>query len=64
MVPVPLPETAIRLGVSWSQAWRLLLTGVLVGTKVSGRWMVDETSVVAYERGRSQKAPRTTAPPT
>lgn len=50
-----LPETASRLGVSWNQAWRLVLTGVLTGTKVAGHWRVDEASVVSYELGRSEE---------
>ncbi len=50
-----LPETASRLCISWNQAWRLVLTGTLTGTKVAGRWLVQEASVVAYERGRSEE---------
>ena len=52
---ISLPETASRLGLSWPQAWRLVLTGVLIGTKVAGRWLVHESSVVAYERERSEE---------
>lgn len=43
---VPLAEAALRLGLSWGQAWRLVLTGVLKGRKGrGGRWLVTADSV-------------------
>lgn len=43
---VPLTDAAMRLGRSWGQAWRLMLTGQLEGEKNSlGRWEVSEASV-------------------
>lgn len=54
--PVPLAQAAKRLGLSWGQAWRLLLTGRLCGEKVSGRWFVTGESVDAYARTQVNNA--------
>jgi hypothetical protein len=43
-----LAEAALRLGLSWQRAWRLVLTGEIVGRKRDGRWVVDSESVERY----------------
>ena len=45
---VPLAEAAHVLGVSWSQAWRLVLQHKLEGEKVGGRWMVRVADLEAF----------------
>ncbi len=44
---MPLARAAQRLGVSWERAWRLMLTGELVGRQLenSNRWKVTQESV-------------------
>ena len=49
---LPLPDAALRLGVSWGVAWRLLLRGALVGRKRGRLWLVDEESVIRLRRSR------------
>lgn len=46
---IPLSEAAFRLKKSWTQAWRLVLTGELSGTKIGGRWYVTVDSVNTYK---------------
>lgn len=45
---IPLAVAAQRLGVSWATAWKLVLTGDLVGKRVRGRWVVAPESLDAY----------------
>ena len=40
-----LADAAHMLGVSWAQAWRMVLTGRLDATKRGGRWQVSAASV-------------------
>ena len=42
---LPLVEAAMKLGLSYGQAWRMLLTGRLDGRKVRGRWVVSGASL-------------------
>jgi hypothetical protein len=42
---IPLALAAQRLGVSWTRAWRLVLTGQLEGSKIGGRWVVSAASI-------------------
>jgi hypothetical protein len=46
---VLLTEAALRLGISWERAWRLVLTGQLKGQKKGKRWLVDSQSLKALE---------------
>ena len=43
---IPLSQAAHRLGLSWNQAWRLVLKGVIHGEQHGGQWFVDEGEVV------------------
>ena len=45
---VPLTTAALRLGKSYTQVLRLVLTGALRGRQVAGRWHVDAASLDAY----------------
>jgi hypothetical protein len=54
-IEIPLSEAARRLGISWHQAWRLLLVGALKGRKEGGRWVVEDSSV--EQRASLQKTP-------
>lgn len=45
---VSLADAAKLLGMSWQQAWRLVLIGELAGEKMGGRWIVTSESVDAY----------------
>jgi hypothetical protein len=49
---VPLSDAAHELGVSWHQAWRLLLKRRLVGRRVGNRWMVTPASIKKVARER------------
>jgi hypothetical protein len=49
---IPLSEAALRLGLSWERAWRLVLTGVLVGQKREGKWTVSQASIDRFETVR------------
>ncbi len=49
---IPLSEAALRLGLSWERAWRLVLTGALVGQKHHGKWTVSQASVDRFETVR------------
>lgn len=42
---MPMVDAAQRLGLSWGQAWRLVLTGALPGRREGRRWMVDAEAV-------------------
>ena len=53
-VEIPLADAAMRLGVSWSAAWRLLLTGKLQGRKEGGRWIVDADSLERAKAARDR----------
>lgn len=54
---IPLADAAMRMGISWERAWRLLLRGVLRGEKRGGRWFVSETTVlIQIARQNRQKA--------
>lgn len=57
---LPLSAAAQRLGVSWQRAWRMVLTGELVGRQVAGRWLVDEASIdrCGKQLERASVAPR------
>lgn len=57
---VPLSAAAQRLGISWQRAWRMVLTGELVGRQVAGRWLVDEATI---ERCGEQLERAPVAPP-
>ena len=37
---LPLSQAAHQLGLSWAQAWRLVLQGELKGEQRNGRWYV------------------------
>ena len=50
---VSLPAAAQLLGLSWGQAWRLVLKGVLRGRRVGGKWIVDATSVSELVQART-----------
>lgn len=55
---VSLSDAALRLGLSWHQAWRLVLIGSLKGNKRGGRWFVesrDLTQLLADRAGPPQK---------
>lgn len=49
-----LPEVCRILGLSWPQAWRLVLRGELQGQQVRGRWLVQAASVADWKRRKSQ----------
>jgi len=50
---IPLPDAAQRLGLSWAQAWRLVLRGDLKGEqRGSARWWVSVASLEKYEQSR------------
>jgi hypothetical protein len=51
-----LAEAALRLGLSWQRAWRLVLTGEIVGRKHEGRWVVNADSVERYRHSAPSKA--------
>lgn len=42
---MPLSDAAFQLGITWSQAWKLVLTRKLSGRKREGRWYVDGTDL-------------------
>ncbi len=50
--PIPMAEAAIRLKLSWSQTWNLLLKGDLIGEKKGGRWHLTTKSVEQYRDER------------
>jgi len=47
---IPLVAAARRLGLSWSRAWRLALTGELKAHQVGRYWYVEEASLRERER--------------
>lgn len=47
-----LPQAAARLGLSWHQAYSLVLRGKIRGERHAGRWMIDEASVERLVRER------------
>lgn len=51
---ITLTVAALRLGVSWERAWRLLLSGRLTGRREGRSWIVDAASV---ERLRAAPKP-------
>jgi phage FluMu gp28-like protein len=52
-----LPECARTLGVSWAQAYRLVLTGELESRQVGARYFVSATDVKRLRRERSAEEP-------
>jgi hypothetical protein len=46
---VPLADAAAALKKTWSQTWKLVLTGELKGRKKDGKWMVDSTSLREFQ---------------
>jgi hypothetical protein len=50
---IGLAAAAHILGVSWATAWKLVLTGDLVGRKAGGRWLVTKQSIEGYRARRS-----------
>lgn len=53
--PVSLPIAAQALGKSWIQAWRLVLTGELKGSKVGGRWEIERESLDQLVEGQASQ---------
>jgi hypothetical protein len=53
---VPLPQAALRLGISWEKAWRLVLKGTLKGEQKGGRWMVSENSLRVFIAQRNRRS--------
>ncbi len=52
---IPLVEAAQRLSLSWSRAWRLMLSGELRGQKRGGtRWYVQVQDVDRLLRERQR----------
>lgn len=56
---VPLMEAAKELGLGYSRALRLVLTGALKGEQRFGRWMVDSASL----RQAKLRAEKESTPP-
>jgi len=52
---VPLPVAAQALRKSWIQAWRLVLTGELKGSKVGGRWQIERESLDRLVEGQRSR---------
>jgi hypothetical protein len=50
-----LSDAALRLGISWHRAWRLVLTGQLIGRKEDNRWLVGEESVTEFEEAERKR---------
>jgi hypothetical protein len=50
---IPLALAAQGAGLSWSQAWRLVLRGELEGRKVRGRWVVRRASLEKWLRDQA-----------
>lgn len=59
---VPLMEAAHRLGISYSKALRLTLTGALAGSQKDGRWQVSSKSVDGLIASRSDQQPPAKTP--
>lgn len=55
---IGLTEAAMMLRIPYQDAHRLLMLGVLQGTKVRGRWMVSFDKVVKLLPGKAP-VPRT-----
>lgn len=53
---ITLSDAAQRLGMSWGRAWRLVLTGKLLGTKREGRWVVSERSVTRLRDAQKKRS--------
>jgi hypothetical protein len=53
---IPLAEAAHALGLTWAQAWRLVLVGALDGRKEGARWIVTQESTEAYGARRRAAA--------
>lgn len=49
---VPLALAAQSAGLSWPQAWRLVLRGELEGRKAGGRWVVTRASLETWRKAR------------
>lgn len=49
---IPLALAAQSAGLSWAQAWRLVLRGELEGRKAGGRWVVTRASLEAWNEAR------------
>jgi hypothetical protein len=47
---IDLVSAAARLRISWHTAYRLVLTGVLDGERLGGRWYVDPRSVERFRK--------------
>lgn len=55
---LPLSIAAQRLGLSWSQTWRLVLIDRLPARRIGGRWLVSGDGLMALEAVRKQWLPR------
>ena len=54
---VGLVEAAQILGLSWAQAWRLVLIGDLRAEKRGGRWRIEAESVRRLAKRREHADP-------
>jgi hypothetical protein len=53
---ITLPDAAVRLRLSWSQAYGALLSGQLQGERRGRRWFVSEGSVTRLLTANSREA--------
>jgi len=51
-----LPAAAQLLGRSWGQTWRLVLKGILPGSRIGGRWLVDAKAVRELAQSENEGA--------
>ena len=49
---VPLSLAAHQLGLSWAQAWRLVLQGELKGEQRNGRWYVAADEIRRFRAAK------------
>lgn len=53
---IPLSQAAFELGLSWHQAWRLVLSREIPGENRGGRWFVDQDAVLERaKKGRKKR---------
>lgn len=53
---IGLAEAAARLRLPYQAAHRLVLVGILRGTKDGSRWLVERSSLEEYERSLQKTA--------
>ncbi len=52
---ISLPQTCLELGISWGQAYRLVLRGELEAKQVGRDWLVNPESIARAQKAVGRK---------